>query len=190
MVMINPWRPLAFYFQSPLNSTVNYIPVLATPRDFVKEILWKSSEGFPVPFVHCYGAITIVIPDSSGNISTATTMQEDDLRSVNCPSFGTVLKWKRNQLICESEGTIGNGEYQVHPDFEFLKAFLVTNENQAFQDNRSGYSRSQCLRFWLGSGYAQKSSGVEIVGGRRCLCCFFNLVYWPTQLTSLGHKII
>ena len=109
MVMINPWRPLAFYFQSTLNSTVNYIPVLATPRDFVKETLWKSSEGFPVPFVHCYRAITIVIPDSSGHIATATTMQEDDLRSVNCLSFGTVLKWKRSQLICESERIVRSG---------------------------------------------------------------------------------
>ena len=39
------------------------------------------------------------------------------------------------------------GEYQVHPYFEFLKAVLDTNENQAFEDNRIGYSRSQCLHF-------------------------------------------
>ena len=39
MVMVNPWRTLAFYFQSTLNCTVNDIPVLAAPRDFVKETL-------------------------------------------------------------------------------------------------------------------------------------------------------
>ena len=137
MVMVNPWRPLAFYFQSTLNCTVNDIPVLAAPRDFVKETLWKSSEGFPVPFVHCYRAITIVIPDSPGHIATATTMQEDDLRSVNCLSFGTVLKWKRSQLICESERIVRSGGYQMYPDFEFLTAFLVT-KNQAFEDSRNG----------------------------------------------------
>ena len=26
----------------------------------------------------------------------------------------------------------------MYPDFEFLKAFLVTNENEAFEDNRNG----------------------------------------------------
>ena len=67
----------------------------------------------------------------------------------------------------------------MYPDFEFLKAFLVTNENEAFENNKGGYSRSQCLRFRLHSAYAQKNSGVEIIGGRRCCCYFFNFFLDP-----------
>ena len=38
LVVKNPWLTLAFYFQSSLNSTVHYIPVLTTLRVFVEEI--------------------------------------------------------------------------------------------------------------------------------------------------------
>ena len=113
LVVKNPWRTLAFYFQSSLNCTVNYIPVLTTPRDFVEELFWKPSEGFPIPFVHCYRAITIVIPDAYGLIATATTMQKDDLRSVDCLSFETMLKSKWGNWLDKGERPMEDDVYPL-----------------------------------------------------------------------------
>ena len=50
LVVKNPWRTLAFYFQSSLNCALNYFPVLTTPRVFVEEFFSKILPRIPNPF--------------------------------------------------------------------------------------------------------------------------------------------
>ena len=70
----------------------------------------------------------------------------------------------------------------MYPDFEFPKAFLVTNGNEAFENNKSGYSRPPVLTL-----LTQQRLRTEKLWGRDCRREELLLLFF--QFRFLTHSV-